>query len=257
MGRGLIGEGKVPLLCVPLVGRTVEALLAELDALLPERPDAVEWRADFFRDLADTDAVVDTARRIKGAVGERLAIFTIRSRREGGQPCTLSESQAMERRASVCRESAFEYVDCELAVEPSAIARLREVARAKGTRLIGSYHDFERTPDRATIVGKFLEAEGLGFDVAKVAVMPRRMEDVLILLGATLEGRERVSIPLITMAMGGLGAVSRMIGGFFGSSLTFAAGLEASAPGQLPVGDLKRFLEMVERSRQLSPASSP
>ncbi|HUX37476.1 MAG TPA: type I 3-dehydroquinate dehydratase [Rectinemataceae bacterium] len=257
MSRRMIGEGDSPLVCAPLVGRTEEALLSELEALLPESPDAIEWRADFFRDLADGGAVVDMARRIKELAGDRLAIFTIRSRREGGQTSSLSEREIIERCSSVCRESPFEYVDCELAVAPPDIERLRDIAHANGSRVIASYHDFERTPDEAFIVGKFLEAERLGLDVAKVAVMPRCMEDVLVLLGATLEGGKRVSIPLITMSMGGLGALSRMIGGAFGSSLTFAAGREASAPGQLPIGELRSLLEIVRRSRSLNPSSSP
>ncbi len=47
--------------------------------------------------------------------------------------------------------------------------------------------------------------------------------------------RQRSDRPLITMAMGGLGAVTRMSGEIFGSNLTFGTLGEASAPGQLEV----------------------
>ncbi len=51
--------------------------------------------------------------------------------------------------------------------------RVRESARAHGTRIILSYHNFGYTPGQDFLVQRFLEAERLGADVAKVAVMPR------------------------------------------------------------------------------------
>ena len=76
--------------------------------------------------------------------------------------------------------------------------------------------------------------------------MPRSEEDVLSLLSATLSiRREYPDVPLITMSMGELGAVSRITGGLFGSDLTFAVGSNASAPGQIPVSDLRRCLAVV------------
>jgi 3-dehydroquinate dehydratase-1 len=43
------------------------------------------------------------------------------------------------------------------------------------------------------------------------------------------------------MSMGPLGAVGRF-GGHFGSDLTFAVGLEASAPGQMDLDLVRRVL---------------
>ena len=51
------------------------------------------------------------------------------------------------------------------------------------------------------------------------------------------------------MAMGLLGSVSRMVGGLFGSWLSFAVGESASAPGQIPIGDLVAVFDIIRRSR--------
>ena len=51
---------------------------------------------------------------------------------------------------------------------------------------------------------------------------------------ATYEETKRTTHPVITMAMSGMGAVSRISGEIFGSSVTFASVEECSAPGQLP-----------------------
>jgi 3-dehydroquinate dehydratase-1 len=50
------------------------------------------------------------------------------------------------------------------------------------------------------------------------------------------------------MSMGGFGSVSRMVGGVFGSSVTFAVGKASSAPGQIPIEELRATLATVSRS---------
>ena len=64
------------------------------------------------------------------------------------------------------------------------------------------------------------------------------------MLMATARARESLGVPLVTMAMGELGVVTRVGGGVFGSTLTFAVvpdptGQETpSAPGQPPLRGL-------------------
>ncbi len=247
--RPSIGQGTSPLICTPLVGPSAEAIHTELAAVLPKAPDVIEWRADFFGAIGDTRAVVAMARKIRDEAPGCALIFTIRSRREGGQPIALSDNEAVKRAAAICEETDFEYIDCELGNALADIEYLRDIAHGHDRRVIASYHNFKETPARDFLLGKFLEAEKLGLDVAKVAVMPKGMDDVLTLLGVTLEGKGLVKIPLITMSMGGYGAISRMVGGVFGSSLSFAVGRSASAPGQIPIEDLRSALAIVERSK--------
>ena len=148
----------------------------------------------------------------------------------------------------MCRKTTAEYVDCELSYPQEYIEYLQKTAAVCGKKIIGSFHNFKITPDKEEIISKLLEAEQYNLDVAKVAVMPRNLEDVMTLLNATLEAKKRMKIPLITMSMGKFGAISRMVGGVFGSSLTFAVGAKASAPGQIPIDDLRTVLEIIERS---------
>ncbi|NLI43361.1 MAG: type I 3-dehydroquinate dehydratase [Synergistaceae bacterium] len=62
-----------------------------------------------------------------------------------------------------------------------------------------------------------------GGDIAKVAVMPQSMEDVLTLLAATLLARRELpKTPLVTMPMGPLGSITRNAGLLFGLDLTQA-----------------------------------
>jgi 3-dehydroquinate dehydratase-1 len=50
---------------------------------------------------------------------------------------------------------------------------------------------------------------------------------------------------MITIAMGEIGKISRLAGGIFGSDVTFAAGRESSAPGQMAFADLKTAMAML------------
>ncbi|MCX7779464.1 MAG: type I 3-dehydroquinate dehydratase [Negativicutes bacterium] len=244
----LIGKTKQPLVCTPLVAKSKQAILQELREVLIKKPDIVEWRADFFAAIANTAEVVAVANSIKEIAGEIPVIFTIRSLREGGQPIPLTAEQAIELNIAICQNTKIEYVDCELSNLPAHIERLQSAAAVTGTKIIGSYHNFSFTPEREELAQKFAAAEAYRLDVAKVAVMPQNLQDVLTMLSATLEAKAKHKIPLITMSMGKYGAISRMVGGVFGSSLTFGVGSQASAPGQVPIEDLKTVLAIVEKT---------
>ncbi|ATW28329.1 3-dehydroquinate dehydratase [Candidatus Formimonas warabiya] len=244
----MIGASEQPLICTPLVGKKRENVLGELADVLAKKPDIIEWRADFFEEIDQTDRVINLAKEIKEMAGDIPLIFTIRSIREGGQPIPLSDEEAIELNATICRNTKIEYVDCELSNKKEHIQYLRKIAAENGTRIVASYHNFDSTPSQKFIAQKLEEAEQYQLDVAKVAVMPQKLEDVLTLLSVTLEAKNRLKIPLITMSMGKYGAISRMIGGVFGSALTFAVGAKSSAPGQVPIEDLKTVLEVIERS---------
>lgn len=90
---------------------------------------------------------------------------------------------------------------------------------------------------------RLLKQESLGADVLKLAVTPRDGTDVARLLMATTKVRQRSDRPLLTMAMGGMGTISRMAGETFGSNLTFGALGQASAPGQLDAHTLRAALD--------------
>lgn len=243
-----IAGGKMPLVCTPLTGRTREAVLAEIAAIVPKKPDIIEWRVDFFEAIGSAQEVIAVAGAIRERSGGTPVILTRRSAREGGQPVPLSEGQVVELYCRVCAARAVDLVDYELSNPEESQRTLRDASRRDEVGLIASYHDFQLTPPEEAIREKLLAAERLGADVAKVAVMPRSLEDVLTLLSATLRGRRELQIPIISMSMGPYGSLTRMFGFAFGSALTFAVGQSSSAPGQVPIEDLRVVLEIVQRS---------
>jgi 3-dehydroquinate dehydratase I len=246
-GRKLGGE--TPLICTPLVGRSRERVLAEAASVVPKKPDVIEWRVDFFEEIGDTAAVLAVARALRGAAGESPIIFTRRSIKEGGEPIKIGDEEVVRLYDAVAASRLVDFIDFEMGNDSDHLRRVRDSTRAHGTRLILSYHNFGYTPGVEFLLQRFLEAERLGADVAKVAVMPRDRMDVLTLLAATAQADAKGGIPLISMAMGPLGSVTRMVGGVFGSSLSFAVGDTASAPGQIPIADLNAVYDIIRRAR--------
>ena len=243
-----LSDGKVPLVCCPLVARTADDLLAEADRVIGRRPDILEWRVDFFAAIADTQAVRATATRLRKLAGSLPVLFTCRSQREGGEPIALQEDGVVALYEAICRDKTVDFVDFELASQPAKLAAVRQFTRASGVQLVISYHNFQSTPERGALVEKFVQAQRQGGDIAKVAVMPRSMRDVLTLLDATLEASEKAQVPLISMSMGPLGALTRMCGWAFGSALTFAVGASSSAPGQMPVEDVRAGVALLQKA---------
>lgn len=77
-----------------------------------------------------------------------------------------------------------------------------------------------------------------GADIIKLAVMPKTLADVQLLLDATQDAS--VQQPLITISMGLIGQQSRVVGYRYGSEMTFATldNQQTSAPGQLTIDEL-------------------
>lgn len=247
-GRTLnrIGE---PLICTSLVGRTKKAIDDELASILPKRPDLLEWRVDFFDKIHEPDQVENVAVAIRRAAGDLPIIFTRRAVHEGGEAIGIDEDHVCALYERLIVAGAIDIIDTELSQPAAHRLRLRASSRAHGVAMILSHHNFDATPTFDAMLEQFLTAEREGADIAKLAVMPRTPSDVLVLLEATVAASERVSIPLISISMGGLGALSRVCGALVGSALTYAVGESRSAPGQIPIEALRATLATLARAR--------
>ena len=246
-GQPLAG-GRLPAVCAPLVARERAALIAEARQACALRPDLLEWRIDFFSAFADRDEVLAAARELRAAAGDLPILLTRRSVREGGQTIELAEFEVLDTYQALAEARLVDLLDWEMESAAPDLERAQVMAYQAQLPLVLSFHDFQRTPPAEELLARFRKAATLGADVAKIAVMPQHMEDVHAVLGATLAASRELRIPVVSMAMGGLGAVSRVCGGAFGSALTFAVAGAASAPGQMPIEDVRSVLEALSRA---------
>lgn len=242
-----VGEG-APKVIVPLVGTTEEQILAEAALVKELRPDVVEWRVDIYERMEDLEAVKEMIAKLRNVFAEELLLFTFRSHKEGGNK-EISEEFYVELNQTAILTKNIDLVDVELFNEEKNVKAILSKAKENGVFVIMSNHDFFKTPAKDEIISRLRKMQEYGADIPKIAVMPASAADVITLLDATNTMKTQYADrPIITMSMGGMGVISRLAGEVFGSAFTFAAGKEASAPGQIPVAELRTVLEVLHKN---------
>ena len=244
--RGLrIGAG-LPKICVPLSGEREETLMEQLRILSDVPFDMAEWRVDFFSAWKMEEQRLAMSAKIRAFLGDKPLLLTFRTRREGG-----AADIAPDAYAALCREFAkdpnADLIDLEYFTLPEDSMRsLVEEIHAQGKYVVGSSHDFQATPQTEEMIRRLRAMQELDMDITKLAVMPQNKTDTLRLLEAAVKMEEiYANRPCITIAMGDKGAVSRAIGSFTGSAVTFGSAGVSSAPGQYPAARLKTILELL------------
>ena len=246
--RGVkIGEG-VPKICVPIVGKTKEEILAAARSFEDVALDVVEWRVDWFEGVFDFAQVEDVLKDLRPALGETPILFTFRTSKEGGEKAIEADAYA-ELNKKAAATGLVDLVDVEAFIGDTYVEKVVKTSHECGVKVIASNHDFRKTPPKAELISRMRKMQELGADIPKIAVMPQSTEDVLTLLSATEEMRRcYADRPVITMSMAGTGVVSRMCGEVFGSALTFGAAGKVSAPGQIDVEELRTVLGIIHKS---------
>lgn len=245
--RGGVLGGARPMVCIPLVGKDRDAIMAEAKNVPVIAPDIIELRIDWWDFIEDTAQSIAMVREVRKTVGDTPIILTCRGDWEGG--CKkVSDTAKFAVYAAAVREELVDFIDMELKYGQEKIDEVKAMLKGGKTSLIVSFHNFQQTPPQDELFSIMEQEIKAGTDVAKLAAMPRSEEDVLAVLAATLAVRRKYpDTPIISMSMGPLGAVTRIVGGLFGSDLTFAVGSKASAPGQIPVDELRKCFEVVHQ----------
>lgn len=246
--RGVsIGIGR-PKICVPITSVSREEICQKARELSGLPFDLVEWRADWYEGVEEQGQATEVLKDLRNILGDVPILFTFRSKTEGGER-ELDIADYLDLNRQAAASGCADLVDLELMTGLEAGEDcLRETIsfmKAQGAKVLMSSHDFDKTPSNEELIRRLLEMDRLGADILKEAVMPQSRADVLRLLTVTEQVSRQVSRPLVTMAMGGLGVVSRLTGEAFGSAITFGSAGVSSAPGQIDVQALNEVLHAV------------
>ncbi len=239
-----IGEG-IPKICVPIVGVTRDAIIEEAKNIATLPADIVEWRADWYEDVFSFEGVRSVLESLREILQEKPILFTFRTAKEGGEKA-IDDMTYIALNKAVAESGEADLLDVELFSGEAVVADIINTAHENQVKVIASNHDFEKTPSKEEIVSRLQKMREIGADILKIAVMPKSTKDVITLLSATEEmSANYAQQPIVTMSMSGMGVVSRIAGETFGSAITFGAAKKASAPGQIPVEDLRNVLEIL------------
>ena len=242
----VIGEGK-PLVCVSVMDTNKEEIIAEVKRLVDNHAEMIEWRVDAFEGVKSPNAVREVLRELAILVKDTIFVFTFRSKEQGGQ-CSLDSDTVYDLHQVAAESKVVDFIDVEYFYTEDADDEIYHLQRM-GTKVITSHHDFHETPSSDILFMLLEQMKHSNADIVKLAVMPQNTDDVLKLLAETNHIHKRYpNQPLITMSMGKLGVVSRVCGEAFGSCVTFGAGKNASAPGQVPMAKLEEILGVLSLS---------
>ncbi len=209
---------------------------AEVFTPVTEGADCIEVRLDYFEDP-------EASAGIKWRDLPAPVIATCRGRDQGGRfaGSRADELRILER---AVRDGA-RYVDVDY----------RFAGQFSAAAVIGSYHDFESTPD---------DLEGLldavcrsPAAVAKIATFVRTWSDNRRLLELLAKSWPK---PVIVIGMGPMGQITRILGPSRGSALTYTGIGDGSAPGQLALRELietYRFPEIGPSTKLLGIIGNP
>lgn len=245
--RGIkIGEGK-PKIIVPIVETTGEEIRKKAEAFSKLEVDLIEWRADFYEDIFDIKKTESLVKEIRAAAGEKILLFTFRTKKEGGQK-DIDPAYYTQLNQMIAQSSCADLIDVEIFSGDDVVNANMANIHATKALVIASNHDFFKTPPKAELKVRLQKMQDMGADILKIAVMPQSALDVLELLSATCEMAQTAVKPIVTMSMGAQGTVSRLVGEVFGSAATFGAVGKTSAPGQIPVEKLAQVLTILNES---------
>lgn len=239
-----LGEGR-PKIIVPIVDRDEQAILNRAASFAGYPIDMVEWRADFFDQIGDLQAVEQVLKGLRERLPDKILLFTFRTAQECGAQ-SIAPKDYLTLNCRVAESGCVDLIDVEIFSENAA--ENIETIHAAGAKVVGSNHAFDGTPACSEILYRLRKAQDMGADISKIAVMARSPRDVLTLLSATEEMfANYADRPILTMSMGEAGTISRLAGEIFGSCATFGTIGQSSAPGQIPVNELTQVLDVIHR----------
>ena len=193
--------------------------------------DLLELRADLCHSRKPFCIIKEIKRRRALRIP---LLLTVRNQKKEG---AVKEFSTAQKQAIL--EAGIPLVDMvDIELSSPLLKSTVMLAHKHGKKAIVSHHDFNHTPAHMdTIFKKALSAKA---DIVKIAAKANTWDDVLTMIEFTRRHRKH---DLITMSLGPLGAMSRIILPAAGSLFTYTFLNKPTAPGQIGVKTLKAHLK--------------
>ena len=192
----------------------------------------LELRADLFKRL--DPAYIAAQIRKRRALRIPL-LLTLRNQKKEGALKIFSDEKKLQIITEVL--PLADMIDIERT--SPLLKQVVTLGRKLGKKIIVSSHYLDGMPrDLDVVLEKSLSARA---DMVKIAAMASSFDDVMTMLSFTHRHRKQA---LITMSLGPLGAISRLILPAAGSRYTYTFLNKPTAPGQVDVATLKSHLKV-------------
>jgi len=224
-------KSKRPSICLSLDCSNIYNVATEI-AEFGEFCQIIEWCADRM-DGAESytkEAFLIDAEQVKKLCGKKKMII---------------DFQGEEVMTNKVLRWAMEVADIiNIGADNPELERLVREAKRKRVQTLITYENFERMLSRNEIAEQYLKMEKRGGDILKVAcTASSEVDTYAILEGAASYSQLRAAKPIVAIAMGEEGQVSRICAGDFGSVISWACGGKQTAPGQFNARQLSKYMD--------------
>lgn len=219
---------------VSIMPRSLEEA-QQIDITKYELADIIEWRADY---LSKDDILMVAPAIFEKFVGREI-LFTLRTTNEGGN-ISLTSEEYLYLIKEIRALYQPDYIDFEYFSHKDIFDQMLEFSN-----LVLSYHNYDETP--SNIMEIFSELTSLSPRVVKVAVMAHTYQDALDLMNFTRGFKSlNPQQTFASISMGKLGRITRVSGELMGSSWSYSSLEEAIVPGQIPLHQLAKVLNVLD-----------
>lgn len=233
----IINKG-IPKICVPFIGKTREEIEEELKESQKHNIDIIEWRIDCFEHFYNEEEVLDIMKKIYRGINEKVLLVTFRTLQEGGA-AEIDQNDYVKLYETLISSRCVDMIDLEFSIDRNLLERLIQTAHKANVKVVISHHNFQTTLPNDIVKKKLVDMQKMDADIAKIAVMPHSRSDVLNFMNTIYEVQQtQMNCPIVGIAMGEVGEISRICGEYYKSAITFASMKNQSAPGQIFVDEL-------------------
>jgi 3-dehydroquinate dehydratase-1 len=198
---------------------------ARLQKFIDRGVDIFEIRVDLFN--KPIDKVIDYIKKNKSSIQSPLL-------------GTIRETDFNRKNRIDWYISLAKYVDCiDVELGMPEWRKVADSIAGSPVKMMVSEHDFSGTPNINKLNDIIDRAIDQGAEIVKIATMANNSSDVTRLMRFT----EDCKMPVVTMAMGDIGRISRIIAPLFGSLFTYGYLQKPLVPGQLPAIKLADALD--------------
>lgn len=201
---------------------------------LNKNADLIEVRIDLFHSI-NCESVIKFLKNLRDLT-KLPVIGTIRKPVDGGKRYISDQNRHH------LFKTIMPLIDCiDTEIESPICEELVKEAQEKKKKVIISYHNFKETPSTQKLLKLIQKGKSKGGDIIKLAVMCNKEEDLFRLLAFTKKYRK---VNLITISLGKMGRISRIITPLFGSLFTYGYIDSPIALGQFSIFELRRILKL-------------
>lgn len=230
-----------PFLTIPILETTFAKCVEQVRSL-PEEVQAYEIWLDALKASELTEEKVELSIRDLRAFSTRKCVVVCKDPMEKGK---WKGTAAQKRRLLLAAaRGGAHYIDMGL---HSGKAEIQKCVALKGkSKLIISWHDFEKTPSMKRLETLSEKMMNFGADIVKIASFAQDATacDRLIHLAQNLQMRKQ---PHIVLGMGEMGLSTRIFAKKLGNMLNFVTLNHQTAPGQFTLQQMLQIQKVLKK----------